>query len=75
MKVIIRDCCGRPVETVDFEFPADAAERSGYAIRYEYEGDILRAAGLENYRCDGCGDRAYSTNPLDPDDPALTDEI
>ena len=58
-KFSVRRCHGSFVEFVEVDIPAEYNDCSGDDLRYEYGCEVLSAAGITNYTCDGCYDQAY----------------
>ncbi len=55
-KFEIRRCHGTFVDFVEIPVCTDIDECD---LRYEYTSEVLDAAGIVNYTCDGCYDQAY----------------
>ncbi len=55
-------CCGDFVKNVDY--PVDMGrflkyDWADFDVANDYWSDVLNAAGIENYECQGCYDLAY----------------
>lgn len=52
-------CTSGHVDFVDFDVPAEFTDWDDFDLCIEFVGEVLSAAGLTNYKCDGCYDSAY----------------
>ena len=65
----VRGCCGDLVKSIEWDVADDIANEAisndfnglwdEFSLANEYAGRIFDAAGIKNYRCDGCYDSAY----------------
>ena len=65
----VRGCCGDLVKSIEWDVADDIASEAisndfnglwdEFSLANEYAGRIFDAAGIKNYKCEGCYDSAY----------------